>query len=57
MKKILILISILSFSACSTVNETAGNVKNKLGQLKPNISTCPEKSERTLADILCREPK
>ena len=50
MKKILLIIMMLSFTACGSISE-------KAGKLKPNIGTCPEKSERKLSDILCREPK
>ena len=49
MKKIIIIISTLMFlTACETVS-------NKTKNLKMPGSKCPEKGERTLKDILCRE--
>ena len=50
MKKILIIITALTLSACSSIGE-------KAGKLKPNVGKCPPQAERTLADILCQEPK
>ena len=49
-KKMSLLILLLSISACATVKEKAGGLK-KIG------SECPPKAERTLKDILCQEPK
>ena len=57
MKKIILILSIISLTACNTVSEKTSKLKPNLSKLKPNIGTCPEKSERTLKDILCREPK
>ena len=34
-----------------------GSVKDKAGNLKPNIGTCPPEAERTLTDIFCKEAK
>jgi len=50
MKKILLMCLVLSFTACSSVND-------KLNLKKPNIGKCPPQSERTLADMLCKETK
>ena len=50
MKKILLLILLISFTACTTIKE-------KSSGLKPNIGTCPPIDERTLGDILCQESK
>ena len=49
-KKIGLIILLLSITACSTVKETASGIK-KIG------ATCPPKSERTLKNILCQEQK
>ena len=49
-KKIGLIILLLSITACSTVKEKASGIK-KIGD------TCPPKSERTLKDILCQEQK
>jgi hypothetical protein len=49
-KKIGLIILLLSFSACSTVKEKASGIK-KIGD------TCPPKAERSLKDILCKEAK
>ncbi|MDA9877111.1 hypothetical protein N9C92_01790 [Candidatus Pelagibacter sp.] len=49
-KKIGIIILLISISACATVKEKADGLKNI-------NDTCPPKSERTLKDILCKEPK
>jgi len=49
-KKIGIIILLISISACATVKEKASGLKNI-------NDTCPPKSERTLKDILCKEPK
>ena len=49
MKKILLSIIILSFTACGSVKEKASNFKL--------LKTCPDQAERTLADMLCKEPK
>jgi len=48
MKKLLLIVLMLSFTACSSVTD-------KLS--KPNIGTCPAQSERTIGDIFCTEPK
>ncbi|MBD1157473.1 hypothetical protein IDH10_04870 [Pelagibacterales bacterium SAG-MED20] len=50
MKKILLMILLLSFTAC-------GAVKDKVGSFKPNTGECPPQAERTLSDIICKEPK
>ena len=50
MKKTIIILLLLSFSACSSISD-------KAGKLKPNIGVCPPQSERTLSDIFCKEPK
>ena len=50
MKKTLLLILLISLGACSSIKE-------KSSGLKPNIGTCPPMDERTLGDILCKEPK
>tara|TARA_B110000037_G_scaffold205569_1_gene250610 strand:- start:488 stop:643 length:156 start_codon:yes stop_codon:yes gene_type:complete len=49
-KKLGLIILLLSITACSTVKEGANGIK-KIGD------TCPPKSERTLKDILCKEAK
>ena len=49
-KKIGLILLLLSIAACSTVKEKASGIK-KIGD------TCPPKSERTLKDLLCRETK
>tara|TARA_B110000444_G_scaffold76494_1_gene72177 strand:+ start:192 stop:347 length:156 start_codon:yes stop_codon:yes gene_type:complete len=36
---------------------SCASVSDKAGKLKPNIGKCPPQSERTLADIACREAK
>ena len=48
MKKIILMILILSFTACSSV-------KNKVGGYTPNIGECPPKGERGISDIFCKE--
>ena len=48
MKKLLLIVLMLSFTACSSLT-------NKFS--KPNIGECPEKSERTIGDIFCKEAK
>ena len=49
-KKIGLIMLLLSITACSTVKEKASGIK-KIGD------TCPPQSERTLKDIFCKEPK
>tara|TARA_B110000090_G_C13163447_1_gene362516 strand:+ start:84 stop:239 length:156 start_codon:yes stop_codon:yes gene_type:complete len=49
-KKIGLLVILLSITACSTVKEKASGIK-KIGD------TCPPKSERTLKNIFCKEIK
>jgi len=49
-KKIALLLVLISFAGCETVKEKAGGLK-KIGE------TCPPKEERTLKNILCKEPK
>tara|TARA_A100001011_G_scaffold396515_1_gene494556 strand:- start:1103 stop:1258 length:156 start_codon:yes stop_codon:yes gene_type:complete len=49
-KKLTLMIILISFTGCETVKEKAGGLK-KIGD------TCPPKEERTLKDILCKEPK
>ena len=49
-KKIGLIILLLSMTACSTVKEKASSIK-KIGD------TCQPKSERTLKNILCKEQK
>jgi|TARA_B110000263_G_scaffold224761_1_gene215331 hypothetical protein len=50
MKKILMFIILASITSCATVKDKASSLK-KIGD------TCPPKAERTLKDILCKEPK
>ncbi|MDC1010772.1 hypothetical protein OAQ58_00580 [Candidatus Pelagibacter sp.] len=50
MKNIFIMVALLFFTSC-------GAVKDKVGGLKPNTGECPPKAERTLSDIICKEPK
>jgi len=49
-KKIGLLILFFSITACTTI-------KDKTSGLKNISETCPPKAERTLKDILCKEPK
>ena len=49
-KKISIIFIMLTFTACTSIRENAS-------KLKPNVGKCPPKNERTLADIICQEPK
>ncbi len=49
-KKIAILIILISFTGCESIKQKTGNLK------KPG-DTCPPKEERTLKDIFCKEPK
>ena len=49
-KKIGLVIMLLSITACSTVKDTASGIK-KIGD------TCPPQGERSLKNILCKEPK
>tara|TARA_B100000768_G_C11247751_1_gene362593 strand:+ start:85 stop:240 length:156 start_codon:yes stop_codon:yes gene_type:complete len=49
-KRFGIIILFLSIAACSTVKDKAGGITNI-------TDTCPPKSERTLKNILCQEPK
>ena len=44
MKKMFLIILMLSFTACNSIP-------------KPNVGKCPPKGERTLADIICQEKK
>ena len=48
MSKFIILILMLSFTACSTISDKAGSLLPK---------DCPAQGERTIKDILCSEPK
>jgi hypothetical protein len=50
MKKILMFILLVSITSCASVKDKASGLK-KIGD------TCPPKDERTLKDILCKEPK
>jgi len=50
MKKIIMLILLSSFTACGTISD-------KAGKLKPNVGECPPQAERSLSDIICKEPK
>jgi hypothetical protein len=50
MKKILIMILLTSVASCASIKDKASGLK-KIGD------TCPPKSERTLKNILCKEPK
>ena len=50
MKKMFMLILLLSFTACGTISD-------KAGKLKPNVGECPPQAERSLSDIICKEPK
>jgi|TARA_B110000008_G_C16646529_1_gene434884 hypothetical protein len=47
MKKILLIILITSFSACTTIKEKTP----KIGKV------CPPKGERSITDIFCKEAK
>jgi hypothetical protein len=49
-KKIGLLVLLLSVAACASVKDKAGGF-GKIGE------TCPPKDERTLKDILCTEAK
>ena len=49
-KKIGLLVFLFSIAACATVKEKASG-------LKGITDTCPPKDERTVKDILCKEPK
>ena len=48
MNKFIIIILMLSFTACSTISDKAGSLLPK---------DCPAQGERTIKDILCSEPK
>ena len=48
MKKLLLIVLMLSFTACSSVTDKIS---------KPNTGECPPQSERTIGDIFCTEPK
>ena len=50
MKKKLLLILLASINSCASVKEKASGLK-KIGDI------CPPKDERSLKDILCKEPK
>ena len=50
MKKMFMLILLSSFTACGTISD-------KAGKLKPNVGECPPQAERSLSDIICKEPK
>ena len=50
MKKIIMMFLMLGFTACSTISD-------KVDKLIPNVGECPPQSERTLSDIVCKEPK
>ena len=50
MKKIFMLMLLLSFTACGTISD-------KAGKLIPNVGECPPQAERSLSDIVCKEPK
>ena len=54
MNKIILLLLLLGFTACSSISE-------KAGKLVPKINSagieCPPASERTFKDILCKEAK
>ena len=50
MKKIFMLMLLLSFTAC-------GAISDKAGKLIPNVGECPPEAERSLSDIICKEPK
>ena len=49
-KKIGLIFLILSISACASVKEKTGGLKEIRGE-------CPPKGERTVKDILCKEVK
>jgi hypothetical protein len=49
-KKIGLFILLLSITACATVKEKASGFQGI-------TDTCPPKDERTLKNILCKEPK
>ena len=49
-KKISLLVLLLSVAACASVKEKVSGI----GKIS---DTCPPKEERTLKDILCKEPK
>tara|TARA_B100000767_G_C19644891_1_gene484171 strand:+ start:79 stop:231 length:153 start_codon:yes stop_codon:yes gene_type:complete len=50
MNKIILLVLLLSFTACNTISSVGKKIT-------PNIGTCPPQEERTLADIACKEKK
>ena len=50
MKNVLMFILLATITSCATVKEKTGGLK-KIG------ADCPDQSERTLSDILCKEPK
>ena len=49
-KKIGLLVLLLSITACATI-------KDKTSGFKSISDTCPPKGERTLKDIFCKEAK
>ncbi|MDB0046313.1 hypothetical protein N9F23_01190 [Candidatus Pelagibacter sp.] len=49
-KKIRLIILLVSVAACSSIKEKAVGLKNI-------NDTCPPQSERTLKDIFCKESK
>jgi uncharacterized protein YceK len=53
LKKITLLIIVLSLSACASVKEKTGG----LNGIKGMTDTCPPKAERTLKNIFCKEAK
>ena len=50
MKNVLMFILLATITSCATVKE-------KTGGLKGMTDTCPPKEERTLKNIICKEPK
>jgi len=55
MKKIFLLILILSFTACTNFSSNVDKTKSKVGKFKVNNEECPPQAERTLKDVLCKE--
>tara|TARA_B100001093_G_C26340167_1_gene805680 strand:- start:214 stop:432 length:219 start_codon:yes stop_codon:yes gene_type:complete len=49
-KKIFLVFTTIVLTSCTTVKEKSGN-------LMPNIGECPPQEERTLSDIICKEAK
>ena len=52
-KKIILILFVLTLTSCTTVKEKAGGLK-EMGNVRKE---CPPKGERTLKHIFCKEPK